>query len=48
MQSIDIALPTKDLYLLLNKHIFSNLPTTLNFEFGVSKRVSSGEETPVA
>ena len=48
MQSIDIAFPTKILYLLLNKQIFNNLPTTLNWEFGVSNRVSSGEDTPVA
>ena len=48
MQSIDIALPIKFLYLLLNKEIFNNLPTTLNWELGVSNNVSSGDETPVA
>ena len=48
MQSIDIAFPTNILYLLLYKQIFSNLPTTLNWEFGDSNKVSSGEETPVA
>ena len=48
MQSIEIAFPTKILYILLNKETFNNLPTTLNWEFAASKRVSSGEETPEA
>ena len=48
MQSIDIAFPTNILYLLLYKQILSKRPTTLNWEFGDSNNLSSGEETPVA
>ena len=48
MQSIDTAFPTNILYILLNNEILSNLPTTLNCEFGDSNNVSSGDETPEA